>query len=173
MRSAMREEIGSGWNAGRRRRSFLSAELLFLLLIFGAGATRATAATCAALSDLSLSRMQGTVYGPSGVTVPQILVQVMQDGAQVGQTHTSERGKFQLKVPPGNYVVHIQFLGSRSMDLNVRIGHAGVDLFHTTRMRIVLGVSGARCSFATTSSKQFKDELRRYEQRLVEVPAGP
>jgi len=121
---------------------------------------------------MHLARLQGTVYGPSGVAVPQIVVRVEQDGKLVAQTQTDDHGRFEFKVAPGNYVVHVQFLGTKSLDLNVRIGHH-VEFFRSARIRIVLGLSGTKCSFATTSSKQFKNQLRRSKQQLEEVTTGP
>lgn len=159
---------------GPRLRCFLNAPMLLALVIGSSGTTRSfAAAPCPVMPDMSLARLQGTVYGPSGVPLPLVVVRVMQNGKQVDQTQTDDHGKFRYKVAPGDYVVHLQFLNSKSLDLNVKVGQHLGGFFRTARLRIVLGISGARCSFATTNSKQLKDELRRYEHRLVEVPPWP
>jgi hypothetical protein len=174
MKSAEHDKADSGRLAGPRLRCFLSAELMLLLVIGSSGAAVAhAAATCPAPSDLHLARLQGTVYGPSGVPLSQIQVRVEQAGKLVVQAQTDERGRFQFKVAPGDFDVHLQFLGTKTMDLNVRVGHNLGGFFHTARLRVVLGISGAKCSFATTSKKKFKDEMKRFEQRLVEMPPGP
>jgi hypothetical protein len=160
--------------AGLRLRCFLNHALVVFLVIGSSCAKTGYAISCPAPSELNLSHLQGTVYGPSGVSVPQIKVRVERDGKLVSQTTTDDKGRFDFKVEPGNYVVHLQFLGSKSMDLNVRIGHGfRGGFFRAARLRIVLNLSGARCGFATTSAKQFKNEMRRYNDRLVEVPPGP
>ena len=174
MKSSVHDIAESGRTAGPRLRCFLNTPMLLLLVMGSSGATAVyAAAPCPVLPDMSLARMQGTVYGPSGVAVPQVLVRVTQDGRQVAQGQTDDHGKFQLKVEPGNYVVHVQFLQTKSIDLYVRVGHNLGGFFHSARLRIILGLSGAKCSYATTKSKQFKAELKRFEQRLVEMPPGP
>lgn len=163
----------SGGKAGHWLRYFLDAVML-LSLLAGLSSTRAAhAVECPSPPDMSLPRLQGTVYGPSGVPVPQIMIRVEREGKVVAQSQTDDHGKFAFKVAPGNVNVHVQFLGSKSVDMKVRVGHSHGGLFHTARLRVVLGISGTRCSFATTSSKQFKDEIRHYQQHLVEAPPGP
>ena len=159
--------------AGHWLRYFLGAITVIWLLAIPGSARMADAMECPAPPDMSLSRLQGTVYGPSGVPVPQILIRVEREGKVLGQSQTDDHGKFAFKVPPGNVNVHVQFLGSKSVDMKVRVGQSHGGLFHTARLRIVLGISGTRCSFATTNSKQFKNEIRHYQQHLVEAPPGP
>jgi hypothetical protein len=157
--------------AGPRLRCFLAAALLIVLVKGSSGATTDHAMTCASPPAMNLSRIQGTVYGPSGVAISKILVQAVQNGKIAVQTQTDDRGRFELKVAPGSLNVHVQYLGYKSMDLNVRVGHGGG--FHAARLRIVLGLSGTRCNFATTSRKQFKDEIKRYGRQLEEKRTGP
>jgi hypothetical protein len=174
MKRVLRYKTGCGRKAGPRLRCFLNDTLLVFLVIGSSCAKTGYALTCPEPSALNLSHLQGTVYGPSGVAIPQIQVRVERDGKLVSQIQTDDKGRFDFKVEPGNYVVHLQFLGPKSMEMNVRIGHGfRGGFFRAARLRIVLGLSGARCSFATTSAKQFKDEMRRYRDRLVEVPPGP
>lgn len=173
MMSAVRPRASSERAAGHWLRCFLETAMVLLLAMGSGGVKAANAATCAAPSDMSVPRLQGTVYGPSGVAVPQILVRVERDGKAIAQTQTDDHGKFAFKIVPGNVKVHVQFLGSKSLDFNVRVGHSSGGFFRTPRLRIVLGVSGTVCSFVTTSSKQFKNEIKRYQQHLVEVPPAP
>jgi Carboxypeptidase regulatory-like domain len=168
MKNAAGCRLDSGTMAWSRIRCFLEAGSLLLVLIAAGGVGTGRAATCPAVPELSLSRLQGTVFGPSGVPVPQIVIQALQDGAVMATTHTDDKGKFAFAAAPGKYVLHIQFLGSKSLDLNVRIAHH-VEFFRSARIRMVLGLSGTRCSFATTSNKQFKNEMKRYKTRLGEV----
>jgi hypothetical protein len=173
MKSARHDKANSGRLEGAAFRCFLNAELLLVLVIGSSGATTAYAATCPAPTDLRLAHLQGTVYGPSGVTLPQIQVEAVQAGKLVAQAQTDDRGRFQLKVAPGDYDVRLQFLGTKAMEMDVKVARNLGGFFHTARLRIVLGISGAKCSFATTSKKKFKNEMKRYEQRLVEMPPGP
>jgi hypothetical protein len=138
-----------------------------LFLVKGSsGATTEAAMPCASPPELKLSRIQGTVYGPSGVPISKILIQATQNGKIVATTQTDDRGRFEIKVALGSTNVHVQYLGYKSMDLNVRIGHGRG--FHAARIRIVLGLSGARCNFATTSSRELKKAIKRYQGQLQE-----
>ena len=40
-------------------------------------------------------------------------------------------------------------------------------------MHVILGLSGTRCSFATTSNKQFKDQMKKYSKQLEENFSAP
>ena len=153
-------------------RCVLNAALLVVLAVGGVARAHG-AATCPAPADMSLPRLQGTVYGPSGVPVPQIQVRAEQNGKIVGQAQTDDKGKFEIKVAAGTYNVHLQYLGSKSLDMYAKVGRGYNGIFRSPRIRVVLGLSGTKCSFATTSMKQFKNEIKRYQQRLVEVPSGP
>lgn len=171
MTRALGERTGIRGQRGFWLRCFLSAGFLGLLACNG-GAD-AYAASCPALPDLSLGRLQGTVYGPSGSPVPQVLVRVEHEGKLVIQRMTDVNGRFDFKTVPGDFGVHVQFLESKSMDLNVRVGHGRGGFFHAARLRVILGLSGTGCNYATTNNKQFKNAIKRYRQRLIEVPPGP
>jgi len=162
-----------GRTAGPRLRCFLNAGLPLVLAAGLGGATRAHAASaCPPPPDMTMSRLQGTVVGPSGVPVPQIVVKVLRDGIPLNQAVTDNKGRFEFKgLAPGNVNVRIQFLGTKSLDLHLRIKRGG--LFHTSRLHVVLGLSGTRCSFATTSNRQFKDQMKKYSKQLEENFSAP
>jgi hypothetical protein len=126
----------------------------------------ANAANCPAPEDLGLKKLQGVVYGPSGIALPQILIRLSREGKFVAQTETDAKGKFEFKPEPGNNSLEILFMGSNSMDLKARIGHGGG--FHSGRLRIVLGLSGTRCGFVTLSSKELKKAIKRFQGQLLE-----
>jgi hypothetical protein len=143
----------------------------FLLAVMsGLGtATAGYAATCAALPELGVKKVQGEVYGPSGVAVPQIVVRVSRDGKFIGEAKTDGKGKFVLNTTgPALYDVAFLFLGSKSMGLKVRVGRRYGGVFSSPRLRVVLGLSGTRCGFATTDKKEFKKALLRYSGQLEE-----
>ena len=162
-----------GRRAGPRLRCFLNAGLPLVLVAGWGSAPRAYAAsTCPPPPDMTMSRLQGTIVGPSGVPVPQIAVKVLRDGIPLNQAATDDKGRFEFKgLAPGYVDVRIQFLGTKSVDLHVRIKRAG--WFHSSRLHVVLGLSGTRCSFATTSNKQFKDQMKKYSKQLEENFSAP
>ena len=172
----MKDDIGYRCRrmAGPRLRCFLSAALPVVVVMgFGGTLKGFAASTCAPIPEMKLSHLQGTVYGPSGVPLPQILVRVMRDGIPVNQAQTDSKGRFAFKtIAPGSVVLHIQFLGSKSLDVNTRMVHS-LGLFHTAHLRIVLGLSGTKCSFATTSTKLYKDQMKRYNKQLEETYSSP
>lgn len=153
--------------AGIRLRCFLKIALLLALV---AGFCRATAAyaVCPALPELGVNKLQGAVYGPSGITMPQIHVLLSREGKPVAQTKTDGSGKFEFKIGPGLYDLQLFFIATKAMDLKVRVGHGYGGWFHPARLRIVLGLSGTRCGFATTSSGEFKKAIKRYQGLLQE-----
>ena len=154
--------------AGLWLRCFLRAALLLALVTGFCRSTAALATTCPAPEELGVNKLQGAVYGPSGISLPQIHVQLSREGKFVAKTQTDSSGKFGFKIGPGLYDLELQFFGSKSMDLKVRVGRGHGGLFHPARLRIVLGLSGTRCGFATTSSKEFKQAIKRYEGQLQE-----
>jgi hypothetical protein len=155
-------------SARLRLRCFFKIALLLALVTGFCRATAAYAAACSVPPELGVNKLQGTVYGPSGITVPQILVLLSRDGKSVSQTKTDGRGKFEFKVGPGLYDLQLLFHSSKAMDLKVRVGRGHGGLFHPARLQIVLGLSGTRCGFATTSSKEFKKAIKRYQGLLQE-----
>ena len=150
-------------------RCFLNAALLLALVTGNCRATEAYAASCPAPEELGLKKLQGIVYGPSGISVPQILIRLSHEGKFVAQTKTDSSGKFEFKIAPGPYDAELLFMGSKSMDLKVRIGHGHGGDFHSGRLRIVLGLSGTRCGFVTLSSKELKKAIKRYQTQLEEI----
>src|SRR5579863_626690 len=108
MKSSVGYTSDSGRVAGPRLRCFLRAGSLFLVVIGSSSVMKVYAATCPALTEMNLSHIQGTVYGPSGVPVPQIVIQALRDGTVLATTHTDDKGRFAFKADPGNYDLHIQ-----------------------------------------------------------------
>jgi hypothetical protein len=149
-------------------RCFLKAALLLALIIGFFCPIAASAANCPAPEEMGLKKLQGTVYGPSGILLPLIVVQLSRDGKFVAKTETDAKGKFEFKPEPGPYDLELLFMGSRSMDLKVKIGHGRGGVFHSGRLRIVLGLSGTRCGFVTLNSKELKKAIKRFQDQLQE-----
>jgi hypothetical protein len=147
-------------------RCFLKATLLLALVTGFCFPTAAHAANCPAQEELGLKKLQGIVYGPSGIALPQIVIRLSREGKFVAQTETDAKGKFEFKPEPGHNDLEFLFMGSKSMDLKARIGHGGG--FRSGRLRIVLGLSGTRCGFVTLSSKELKKAIKRFQGQLLE-----
>ena len=162
-----------GRGAGPWLRCFLTSALA-LGLAMGSGATRAYGATaCPVIPEMTMSKVQGTVYGPSGIPLSGIVVQLIRDGSPMGQVQTDGKGRFTFKsIGPGNATLHVQFLTSKTLDVKLRVVHH-LGLFHTAHLRVVLALSGMKCSYATTKTKDFKEQMRRYSKQLEEVYTGP
>ena len=168
MKSPATPRIDFATAAGPRLRCFLKAALLLALVTGFCRATPANGTTCPAPEELGVNKLQGAVYGPSGISLAQIHILLSREGKLVAQTTTDGSGKFEFKIGRGLYDLELQFFGSKSMDLKVRVGPGHGGLFHPARLRIVLGLSGTRCGFATTSSKEFKRAIKRLEGQLQE-----
>jgi len=160
-------------SAGPRLRCFLTPVLALILAMGSGAATAYAAAACPVIPEMTMSNVQGTVYGPSGIPLSQIVVQLIRDGSPMGQVQTDGKGRFTFKsVGPGNATLHVQFLAPKSLDVKLLVVHS-LGLFHTARLRIVLALSGMKCSYATTKTKDFKEQMRRYSKQLEEVYTGP
>ena len=147
-------------------RCFLRAALLLLLVAGFCSVTAAFAETCPTPPEFAVKKLQGEVHGPSGISLPQILVRLSREGIFAAQTTTDTKGKFEFKIEPGRYDIELIFMATKSMDLKVRIGQGHG--FHSARLRILLGLSGTKCGFATTSRKEFKQSIKRFEGQLEE-----
>jgi hypothetical protein len=152
--------------AGARLRWFLNG-VFFLALVLGwSRATTAFAMDCPAPGEITLKRMQGIIYGPSGEPVPGITVRISRAGKQIAQTQTDEGGRFKFNTGKGEYDVRAEFARIKTFDVKARVV-GGV--FHPSRLFIVMALSGTRCSFATSSSKQLKQEIQHYQHQLREI----
>ena len=168
MKSAFSSSASIQQQRGLWLRCFLKVALLFALVTGFWRATAAHAANCPAPEEMGLKKLQGIVYGPSGISLPQIDVGLLQDGKFVAKTQTDGKGKFEFKPAPGPYDLELLFMGTKSMDLKVRIGRGHGGVFHSGRLRIVLGLSGTRCGFVTLSSKELKKAIVRFQTQLLE-----
>ena len=155
--------------AGPRLRCFLSAPLLLSLVLGFFHATVAYAATCPVPPELCVKKIEGRVYGPSGIKLSQILVRLSRDGKLVAQTKTDGGGRFRFKSRPGHYDLELLFVGSTAMNLKVHVGRGYGSFFHPARLWIVLGLSGTRCGFATTNANEFKKAIKRFNKQLLEI----
>jgi Carboxypeptidase regulatory-like domain len=121
---------------------------------------------CIGQPTIHLSRLQGTVFDPSGVPVPTVEISLVQDGQIVEKATTAEDGNFDLKAPAGNYELRVRSAYFRAIPLRIHLGTDFHTIFHPGELRWILEISGLNCSWATTSATAFDKEIQRFKERL-------
>jgi len=78
---------------------------------------------------------------------------------------TDEQGRFELNVPSGNYELDAESPGFLHLIQNVDVNHDVRRFLRPRHLHVLLGLGGLDCSFATTSTRDFKYEIERFKLR--------
>jgi len=154
--------------AGLWLRCFLGGALFLVSLGNLWGGLKAHAMTCVTPSRIQVARLRGQVFDPSGTPIPLSVVSVSRAGQAVSNTKSDENGRFDLTVPVADYDIRIESPGFMTLSVSVNVGKDLRTLIHPNSLMLILGLGGTKCGFATTSNKQFRDEVNRFKQRLKE-----
>ena len=137
--------------------------------LFWIVATSATAQVgCVSPRTLKVSRVQGQVFDITGNVVPGVVVSLVQEGKPTAQFHTGSNGEFQFKVAPGLYVLKAEVPAFQSTSVELKVGRDLWNLFHPSTLRVIVGLYGSFCPWATTSNREFQKMVRANNQRLKE-----
>jgi hypothetical protein len=124
--------------------------------------------TCVA-AQVHVAQLRGTVYDPSGVRIPGASVRVQKDGNLLGEAQTDDRGGFAFKVRPGRYKLQAEMPGFQRMSQEIDVDLDLSTLLLPGHLRVVLGLGGTFCSYATTSTRQFKYDIKHFNDSLKEM----
>lgn len=109
---------------------------------------------------IRVSRIQGHVFDPSGAPIPAAQVSLSQNNTIVATNQTGEAGGFSFRVPGGEYEIRIQAKGFDQLHFHVSSGNDVSSDFRKSDIRAILSIAHGSCSWATTSSKEFQQELK-------------
>ena len=153
---------------GHWLRCFLGGALWLVAAgIFG-GFAPLDAMTCVSGPRVHLARIHGQVFDSVGVPMPQVALTVAKDGRQIAVVRSDDTGAFDIRVPSGDYEVHGESPGFQSLNIHVRVESGLPSLVRRGSLKLILGFGGTSCGFATTSNKQFRNEINHDKQRLKE-----
>jgi hypothetical protein len=82
------------------------------------------------------------------------------------QTTSDKNGRFDFKVPSGEYELRVQSKYFRAIPLTVHVGTDMHSLFHSGELRWILELAGMNCSWATIDIAAFEKEIRLFNERL-------
>jgi hypothetical protein len=123
---------------------------------------------CVGPRTLKASRVQGQVFDITGNAVPGVVVSLVQEGKPTAQFHTGSNGEFQFKVAPGLYVLKAVVTAFQSTSVELEVGRNLWNSFHPSTLRVIVGLYGSFCPWATTSNREFQKIVRANNQRLKE-----
>ena len=139
-------------------------------VIWTIGAANAAAQVdCVSPRTLKVSRVQGQVFDITGNAVPGVVVLLVQDGKSIAQFHTGSNGEFQFKTAPGFYVLKAEVPAFQSSSVELKVGRDLGNLFHPSTLRVIVGLYGSFCPWATTSNREFQKMVRANNQRIKET----
>ncbi len=137
-------------------------------LLWITAANVAAQVDCISPKTLKVSRVQGQVFDITGAAVPGGVVSLVQEGKSTAQFRTGASGEFQFKTAPGRYVLKAEVPAFQSTSVQLEVGRNIGNLFHPSTLRVIVGLNGSFCSWATTSDREFQKIVRANNQRLKE-----
>lgn len=149
-----------------RRIMGMTCAVVFLWAISAASA--AAQVGCVSPRTLKVSRVQGQVFDITGNAVPGVVVSLVQEGKPTAQFHTGSNGEFQFKVAPGLYVLKAVVPAFQSTSVELEVGRNLWNSFHPSTLRVIVGLYGSFCPWATNSNREFMKMVRANNQRLKE-----
>jgi hypothetical protein len=124
---------------------------------------------CISPKTLRVSRVQGQVFDITGNAVPGVVILLVQAGKSVAQFHTGLNGDFQFKAANGRYVLKAEVPAFQSSSVELEVGRDLGNLFHPSTLRVIAGLYGSFCPWATTSNREFQKMVRANNQKLKEI----
>ena len=164
MTEMVQERLGTSRQRGFWLRCFLRAALL-LGATFMQDAAIADAMTCVSQRNIHVAALRGQVFDPSGVPIPGVVLTISKDGHTVSSWKSNINGGFDLKGFSGEYEIHAESPGFMPFSLSTEVGSDLSTLLHPKSLKVILGLGGTTCGFATTSQRQFKNEVKYFRSR--------
>jgi hypothetical protein len=113
-----------------------------------------------------LSRIDGQVVDSDGAVLPDAIVTLRDGDRTVGTTRTDLAGAFSLKAPQGVYQLLVERQYFDTLHLEVHLGSDAYHLVRPSYLHVVLAIRWLSCTWATTSNREFKQEIQRYKTRI-------
>ena len=146
------------------RRSHLIAVLLAAL----SSAAGAQIVDCVSPNKIYVSHAKGRVFDFNGVPVPDAALTLSAEGRQPAETKTDTAGRFDFRVPAGEYTLSGEVGPLEATEIRLVVGK---DLWNTVRPKNLIVIFGIRwmfCSWATTNEQEYRYEINSNRKRIEE-----
>jgi len=124
---------------------------------------------CVSPKALKVTRVQGQVFDITGLAVSGVAVSLVQEGKPTAQFRTGATGQFQFNAAPGRYVLKVEAPAFQRSNVELIVGRDLSNVFHPGTLRLILGLGGLFCPWATTSNRKFQKMVRVNKQKLKEI----
>ena len=116
---------------------------------------------------LSVSRVQGQVFDPSGLPIPATVLSLKQGGKEMTRATTDDQGRFSIRNANGKYELHTEARGFAPAFAPINVGNDFEHAFHPGKLWLILSVGATEpCPSVTTSHKQFLQTLSDYRKQF-------
>jgi hypothetical protein len=115
---------------------------------------------------ISMSRVQGAVFGRSGEPISNADVSLVRDGSTIAETKTDGAGKFSVPAPSGKYELKAKAHGFAPGFAQVDVGNDLVRALRPTHLWMILdvGMTIENCTLTTTEKRRFKKAIQAHKQ---------
>jgi hypothetical protein len=127
---------------------------------------------CVYPGRVSVSRVEGQVFDPSGTVVPGVIITLADERGSKIQTTTDGQGRFRLAASPGEYSFTAVVPMFQTSQTRLNVGEDLAGLFHPSNLRVILGMAGSFCPWVTTSQREFRDVISSNKKRIEEAAQG-
>jgi len=117
---------------------------------------------CIQQEKLSIPKVQGRVFDPTGAPIPKALVRLSQDGKLPINLETDQSGRFVFRVQAGTYVLRAQAQGFENTEATLDVGRDVASLFHPKALKVILALPGMNCPWVTTSNREYRQLVRQH-----------
>ena len=115
---------------------------------------------------ISAANIQGQIFDPSGISIPEASVTILREDKEVTKLKTDKEGRFYVESREGIYRLKISAPGFEASQFRVRVRRHSLGLQRSPTIRILLGLPSLNCAWATTREKEFRREVRNNNERM-------
>jgi len=170
MRRALHERMGNTQQRGFWLRCFLGgAAAVLISLPLSLSAHSQGIVDCVSPSHISVSRVQGQVFDPSGVAVPGVTVSLVDKRGARQEIETDSQGLFHIEALPDSYEFKAAQRSFETASAGLYIlGREDVGP-RPDYLYVVLGMGGSFCPWVTASKHEFQRIIRDNKKRMREA----
>jgi hypothetical protein len=123
---------------------------------------------CIEPRPIIVNGIRGQVFDPSGVPIPNASALLLRAGKPTSKLRTDKQGRFQEASDAGTDAIQVSAPGFETLHFRIEDGSDVSRASPPKLIRIVLGLPGLNCAWATTSEKEFRREISNNNKRLQE-----
>jgi hypothetical protein len=124
---------------------------------------------CFGVKTLKVSRVEGQVFDPQGVTVSGSTVTLLDHNMPMVEATTDVAGRFHMNAPAGEYWLRAMNTGFAPATVPVRVRRGLLRLLPSGRVRLILGVGMfLPCPAGTLSEKEFQATIKNLRETIGE-----